>query len=313
MIRFGFMILKEFPDLTWLKSQAEKRFADGRSWTGSKLAAKGWPTVILNVRSSHIVRDNVRGPLSLFTNISGTSTVEISNRRVPVNEELFFITNHDQYYTLEIDKGKRAETFNIHFGDYFCEQTFNSLSQEPDQLLDNYFQLSGRVEFHNRLYHHDAATQRLIMEIRNSAGEGSLWLEEKLYSLIENLLKKEKDLERIQSRLPAIKSSTKEEILKRMLIVSDYIHANLNDDLSLEELANVGCISKFHFLRLFKIAFAKTPYQFINDERVRKGRRMIQQTSFSINEIAHSLGFSNPSSFSRMFYNQTGVYPTQLR
>ena len=308
------MILKEFPDLSWLRSQAEKRFADGRSWTGSKLAAKGWPNVILNVSSTHIVRDSVRGPLSLFTNISGTSTVEISNRRVPVNEELFFITNHDQYYTLEIDKGKRAETFNIHFGDYFCEQTFNSLSKKPEQLLDNHFQLSsGRVEFHNKLYHRDAETQRLIMEIRNDAGEGSIWLEEKLYSLIENLLKNEKDLARIQSRLPALKSSTREEILKRMLIVSDYIHANLNEDLSLEELANIGCISKFHFLRLFKIAFNKTPYQFINEERVRKGRVMIQYTTSSINEIAHSLGFSNPSSFSRMFFNQTGIYPTQLR
>jgi len=307
------MILKEFPDLIWLRSQAEKRFADGRSWTGSKLAAKGWPNVILNVSSNQIVRDNVRGPLSLFTNISGTSAVEISNRRVPVNEEFFFITNHDQYYTLEIDKRKSAETFNIHFGDYFCEQTFYSLSQRPDQLLDNHFQLCGRVEFHNKLYHRDALTQRLIIEIRNGAGEGSIWLEEKLYTLIENLLKNEKDLARIQSRLPALKSSTREEILKRMLIVSDYIHTNLNGDLSLEELANVGCISKFHFLRLFKIAFNKTPYQFINEERVRKGKGMIQHTTFSINEIAHSLGFSNPSSFSRMFFNQTGAYPTQLR
>ena len=98
-----------------------------------------------------------------------------------------------------------------------------------------------------------------------------------------------------------------------MLVVSDYIHAHLDEDVSLEDLANVGCISKFHFLRLFKIAFDKTPYQFINEERVRRGRRMIQHTKFSINEIAHSLGFSNASSFSRMFFNQTGAYPTQLR
>jgi AraC family transcriptional regulator len=308
------MILNEFPDLNWLRSQAETRFADGRSWTGSKLADKGWPNVILNVSATNIVRDNIRGPLSLFTNISGTSIVEISNRRVPVTEEFFFLTNHDQYYTLEIDKGKRAETFNIHFGDYFCEQTFNSLSQKPGQLLDNHFQLSsGSIEFHNKLHHCDAATQSVIMEIRNGIAEGSIWLEEKLYSLIENLLKKEKDLVRIKSRLPALKSSTREEILKRMMVVSDYIHAHLDEDLSLEELANVGCISKFHFLRLFKIAFDKTPYQFINEERVRKGRRMIQHTRFTINEIAHSLGFSNPSSFSRMFFNQTGVYPTQLR
>lgn len=308
------MLLHEFPDLAWLKSQAEKRFADGRSWTGSKLATKGWPNVILNVSANNIVRDNIRGPLSLFTNISGESVVEISNRRVRVNEEFFFITNYDQYYTLEIDKGKPAETFNIHFGDSFCEQVFHSLIQKPELLLDNHFQSSsGRIDFHNKLYHHDATTQRLIMEIRNDKVEGATRLEEKLYGLITNLLNNEKDLVKIQSRLPALKSSTREEIMRRMLIVSDYIHAHLDEDLSLEELGNVACISKFHFLRLFKIAFNKTPYQFINEERVRKGRRMIERTRFSINEIARSLGFSNASSFSRMFFNQTGFYPTQLR
>ena len=98
-----------------------------------------------------------------------------------------------------------------------------------------------------------------------------------------------------------------------MLNVSDYIHAHLNEDLSLEQLASIGCFSKFHFLRLFKIAFNKTPYQFINEERVRMGRQMIERTRIGINEIAHSLGFTNPSSFSRMFFNQTGLYPTQLR
>jgi AraC family transcriptional regulator len=309
----GSMILKEFPDLTWLRSQAERRFADGRSWSGAKLATTGWPNVILNVSADNIYRDKIRGPLSLFTNISGESIVEISRRRIPIKEDFFFLSNYDQHYTLEIEKGKRAETFNIHFGDYFCDQVFSSLSQKPDQLLNSYFQEpSERLEFHNRIYHRDEPTQKLIMEIRHGA-DGSAWLEEKLYALIENLLKKEKDLIRIQSRFPALKSSTREEVLRRMLIVSDYIHTHLNEDLSLEQLANVGCFSKFHFLRLFKIAFNKTPYQFINEERVRMGRQMIERTRISINEIAHSLGFMNPSSFSRMFFNHTGLYPTQLR
>jgi AraC family transcriptional regulator len=309
----GSMILNEFPDLRWLRSQAEKRFADRRSWTGAKLATTGWPNVILNVSADDIFRDNIRGPLSLFTNVSGDSTVEISRRRIPVKQDFFFISNFDQHYTLEIEKGKPTETFNIHFGDYFCDQVFSSLSQKPDQLLNNYFQEpSERLEFHNRIYHRDELTQKLIMEIRRGA-DGPVGLEEKLYALIENLLIKEKDLIRIQSRFPALKSSTREEILRRMLIVSDYIHTHLHEDLSLEQLASVGCLSKFHFLRLFKIAFNKTPYQFINEERVRMGRQMIERTRISINEIAYSLGFMNPSSFSRMFFNHTGLYPTQLR
>lgn len=307
------MILKEFPDLVWLRTQAEKRFEEGRSWTGEKLAAKGWPNVVLNVSAQNIIRDNIRGPLSLFTNISGESTVEVSRRRVSIKEDFFFLSNHNQHYTLEIQKNRPCETFNIHFGEYFCDQVFSSLSQKADDLLNNDFQAPfERLEFHNKLYQRDNVVQDLIMEIRRSSG-GSLWLEEKLYALIENLLRKEKDLLTIQSRFPAIKSSTREEILRRMLLVADYIYSHLNEDLSLEQLANVGCFSKFHFLRLFKLAFNKTPYQFINEERVRIGRNMLERSKAGINEIAYSLGFANASSFSRMFYNQTGSYPTQLR
>lgn len=308
------MILKEFPDLSWLRSQAESGFAERKSWTGGILATKGWPNVILNAKSGATVRDNIKGPLSLFTNISGESTVEVSRRRIAVKEGFFFLTNHDQHYTLEVPKGTQTETFNIHFGEYFCDQVFDSLAQAPDKLLDNNFQVpSHRLEFCNKLYRRDDVTLRAITDIRNNTSAGSDWLEQKLYVLVENLLKNEKELRKIQSRFPGLKTSTREEIFKRILIVSDYIQSNLDKELSLDELAGIGCISKFHFLRLFKIAFNKTPYQFINEERVHRAIHQIRQSRISIREISRSLGFKNASSFSRMFFQQTGFYPTQLR
>ena len=309
-----FMILTNFPDLRWLKEQAERSFEDQGRGIGKNLPTKGWPNVILNVSSSETFRDNIRGPLSLFTNLSGESTVVTSGRRVPVQEDFFFLTNHDQYYTLEIKQKKPTETFNIHFGEYFCDEVFDSLSSSADQLLENHFRKPiERLEFHNKLYYRDLSMGRIIMEIKNQTHLEASWLEEKLFALIEQLLKNEKDLLRIRSRLPLIKSSTRAEILKRLLVVSDYIHAHLQGDLSLEELARVACLSKFHFLRLFKIAFDKTPYQFINEERVRKGQKLLRKSNLEVHEIAHVLGFNNSSSFSRMFYNQTGTYPTQLR
>ena len=181
-------------------------------------------------------------------------------------------------------------------------------------MLENSFENPGvRMEFHNKLYHRDASIQQVIYEIRNQTSPSSCWLEEKLYELMANLLRKETSLLRIQASLPATKTSTRKEILKRLILVTDYIHEHLQDDLSLEQLASVGCLSKFHFIRLFKIAFNKTPAQFVNDLRIRKGEQLIKNTRLEIHEIASQLGFSNPSSFSRMFYQHAGVYPTQFR
>ncbi len=125
------MILNAFPDLNWLKEQAEKRFADRKAYDGTSLKQRGWPTVILNVRSAETYRDNIRGPLSLFTNFSGSSQVSIDGKSVLIKEGCFFLSNPDQRYTLEIHRTKPAETFNIHFGERFADEVFPIVANFP--------------------------------------------------------------------------------------------------------------------------------------------------------------------------------------
>lgn len=308
------MVLKSFPDLDWLKNQADKGFANRQLWNGDTLPTTGWPNVVLNVSTKQAFRNNIRGPLTIFSNLSGASILETGGRRIRIKEDFFFVTNHDQYYTLDIRQPSPMETFNIHFGEYFADQVFSSLSLNEEKLMENPFEIPGeRIEFHNKLYPRDEVIKRIMLEIRNQPSHSSFWLEEKLYVLMANLLSKEKNLLEIRSRLPSLKTSTRNEILKRLLLVTDYIHEYLEEDLSLEQLAKVGCLSKFHFLRLFKVAFDKTPHQYLNELRMRMGEKLIKNTRLEIHEIVTSLGFTNPGSFSRMFFNHAGVYPTQFR
>ena len=203
------MILNAFPDLKWLKKQAEEGFNNQKSWNGSTLFSKGWPNVVINVSTRKEFRNNIRGPLSLFTNLEGESTVETGTRRVTIKEDSFFVTNHDQYYTLDIDQHAPVETFNIHFGEYFTDQVLSSLSQSEGGMLENRFRIpEERVEFHNKLYHRDDAVSTLISDIKDQPSIASLLLEEKLYALMEIMLTKERNLLKVQASLPASKMST---------------------------------------------------------------------------------------------------------
>lgn len=96
------MVLHQFPDLHWLKAQANTRFANRQVVNGGRLENDGWPTVILNAKTKGIVRDNIRGPLSIFTNLSGNSVVAVDKKRVTQTPETFFISNAGQHYTPEI-------------------------------------------------------------------------------------------------------------------------------------------------------------------------------------------------------------------
>jgi AraC family transcriptional regulator len=305
------MIFHQFPDLEWLKNQAEKRFSNKVGWEGRALQNSGWPTVILNVKTANIYRDNIRGPLSIFTNLAGESAVMAENRRISVKEDFFFVTNRDQRYTLSVDK-QPANTFNIHFGEEFAEGVIGMLSMSPDFLLDNQKPATEQVAFHNRLHRKSPDFNNIVKNIHECAND-KLFLEENLVQLMTLLLKDHSHIRKVSREIPSLKKVTREEIVKRLLYSVDYVYANYNKDLSLDDLAKEACLSKFHFLRLFKIAFRKTPHQYIAEVRTDKARLLLKNSKEEVSAISRLVGFKDSSSFSRMFFNQVGVYPTQYR
>jgi AraC family transcriptional regulator len=308
------MICREFPELQWLKKQAEDRFSNQQGWKGARLATTGWPTVIINATTKKTFRDNIRGPLSLFVNLKGTSSVICGNQKAIVHPQFFYTTNHDQHYTLAIDQSAEAETFNIHFGEHWADQAYQSITHDTEKLLDEsvFTPPRERIELYNKLHLCDEVFNQHILNIRNNAGD-QLPEDENLYELLVYLLRQDHGIRKIESQVPALKNSTRHEILKRLLASTDYIYSYYDKDLSLGELANVACLSKFHFLRLFKVAFRKTPYQFINEVKVAHAKTLLKDRKLEVTSIARHLGFTSASSFSRMFFNQTGLYPTQLR
>jgi AraC family transcriptional regulator len=307
------MLLQTFPDLEWLKDQAEKRFANKQGWEGRILSNAGWPTVILNVKTDNICRDNVRGPLSIFANLSGESHVVADKRRVKIKEGFFFVTNADQYYTLEVGKSQ-ANTLNIHFGDDLCEEVLHTLSSRPEKMLDeeNFTAPLQKINFHNHLHFKTPRFNSIAKDILTS-GDDKLYLDEKLYDLMSILLEDHNNIRASERNLPVIKAATRQEIIRRLLVSTDFIYAFYDSDISLKELADVSCLSPFHFLRLFKLAFSQTPHQFINQVRTSKAKELLAHSKLEVVSISRMVGFRDSSSFSRMFFKQVGVYPSQYR
>lgn len=155
--------------------------------------------------------------------------MEVDGRRIAIKESTYFLTNHDQYNTLAIDKGQSAETFNIHFGEYFVDQVFSSLKKEGDSLMEDEFRHPPEhIEFHNRLSYRDDAMQAILTEIKNRPSLNTLWLEEKLYDLVKHLLTVEKIVRQMETNISSVKASTRSEILMRLFVVTNYIYSHLD-------------------------------------------------------------------------------------
>jgi AraC family transcriptional regulator len=266
----------------------------------------------LNVKSGEVFRDNIKGPFSLFGNLKGSSTVQLGNREINVDSDCFLITNPGQEYSLAISGKARTETSNIHFGEYFADQLIQSETLPFESMLDDEFQRPLQpFAFHNRLIR----KTKKINELTNAlcANQEDLKEEELLAQLFLEVFSQELKLKRSVAELPSLKKATRDELLKRILISVDYIYQFYNQSLSLDELARGSALSKFHFLRLFRIAMGVTPHQFLMQVRIGKSVSLLKTTQLEVRHIAHDVGFPDSSSFSRSFRQQMGVYPSQFK
>jgi AraC family transcriptional regulator len=93
----------------------------------------------------------------------------------------------------------------------------------------------------------------------------------------------------------------------------DYIHAHLDRDLSLAELASVANISPTYFASLFKQAMGISPHQYVIQQRVEKAKLMLKKTDLAIADIALQVGFSSQSHLTQQFKRVTGMTPKQIR
>lgn len=96
----------------------------------------------------------------------------------------------------------------------------------------------------------------------------------------------------------------------RVQSARDYIHDNFERDISLEQLAQVANISRFHLLRLFRQQYGFSPHMYHLQVRVNRAKLLLHQ-NVSLAEIAQRTGFFDQSHFGAWFKRLVGVSPGQ--
>ncbi len=114
-------------------------------------------------------------------------------------------------------------------------------------------------------------------------------------------------------KLIFLNSSTKVEILKRLTLAKEYIIANFNKNIELEDIARHACLSVNHLLRTFKQAYGQSPHQYLIKTRIDRSKYLLRNTNYTINEIVEIIGFECPSSFIRLFKSINKLTPGKYR
>ena len=99
----------------------------------------------------------------------------------------------------------------------------------------------------------------------------------------------------------------------RVIRVLDHIHDHPAGDLSLDALADVAAMSRFHWHRVFRAVTGQTAAQAVRRVRLFRASVALVQTDAALARIARDVGYPNAASFTRAFTDSFAMSPTAFR
>lgn len=194
---------------------------------------------------------------------------------------------------------KPLDNIGMLFAPDFVEKT--AVENRFSPKFDFYDKVSDR----DPLIQHIALT--LLDEYNNEKREGNLYADSLINTLTLHLLKNYSNARSITENTNGGLSGYK---LNR---VKEFINANLEEDLSLADIAAVADLSQFHFARAFRRSTGFTPQQYLTNRRIERAKELLANADLPIVEVALETGFKNQSHFTTLFRKYTKFTPKTWR
>jgi AraC-like DNA-binding protein len=98
-------------------------------------------------------------------------------------------------------------------------------------------------------------------------------------------------------------------LYKRIVQAKLFIDDHYAEQIDLDNISDEGYFSKFHFIRLFKSIYGKTPHQYLKGVRIEQAKELLKSAA-TVSEVCYAVGFESVSSFSGLFKRVVGMSPS---
>jgi AraC family transcriptional regulator len=99
----------------------------------------------------------------------------------------------------------------------------------------------------------------------------------------------------------------------RLRTIKELVHAKIEDELTLIEMAQSVELSPAHFSRMFRESTGETPHQFVLRNRIERAKEMLRAPGARVLDVAVACGFKTQQHFARVFRHVCGTSPTEYR
>ncbi len=242
--------------------------------------------------------------------LSGEGVYRVLDKEYEIREGDTFVFNHNEIHRItHIASGIKMRILKIHFN--------------PELLWDNSNHIFGYDYLNIFFDRAEGFENKLPANSRKSVQIGDII--QKMYQ--EQSKKEDKYKTMLKIHLLNIlvllirhynlneqdKNKVHKKNYSQIIKITQYINEHFTDDIHLDDLVKMACMSKNTLMKLFKDFNGISVYSYIVSKRINFAVDMLLKEDKSITDIAYECGFNNTVSFNKMFKKITGHTPSEIK
>lgn len=200
--------------------------------------------------------------------------------------------------------GKRVELLHLTISPALALQHAVTMKLVPAKSM---------IAFSENVIEDDTRVNRILGDLTSELEAESPGKEIIVRALVEQLLVqllRNYSIARLSEELELSRVGLVDRRIRRSV---ELMYTQLDQDLSLKDVAAASYLSPFHFARLFKKITGSTPRNYLAGIRSARAQLLLGESDLSITEIAARVGYLSASHFTKAFRQATGTTPREFR
>lgn len=252
-----------------------------------------------------IVREHWHEEFMMVFIEQGEAIVYCNLNRITAGPEDLVVINSNEIHYIESKSDMLVfYTIKIDFS--------HLLSNQIDLVNNEYVNLliHNQIRFYNNFPLDSELKQgldQLIIEYNRKDKLYELAVKDCIYHILVLMMR-----HHIESIANVSNEKKQPSIFNDLQYVLEFVDKHYNQELSLDEIATMANMNKYHFCRIFKKTTGKSLTEYVNYIRINTAVELLKEGNMNISEISNYVGFNDSNYFSRVFKKYKNIAPTKI-
>ena len=295
---------------------------NGLGTVGAPMDAHGKPagqTIMgKNTFSSSVLRPGSQSfvsPLALYYSLQDSYKIRTDRGHYTVSPSTFVVLDEGQQAEITVEPNTAPRAVTLVFDQKYISDLARSFGAPLTSSLD--VDSDGIVVRFPECIQHETAFEigpnlRALSAacLRNEPQES---IAEKFRAVAECVVLVFSAANRQIESIDSVRPGTRAELYRRIQRAYVCIQDNYNEELCLEKIARVACMSPHHFHRVFSQVYGITPLRALADRRMQMAHKLLETTDTPVSAICRAVGYHSAPTFSNLFRAKFGMPPSLLQ